>query len=324
MKKLIKNISDVISEDLEIYNKFIVESLDSKVELINTILKYIIKFKGKQFRPLLCILSARIAGQPNDTTFLSASTVEILHVATLLHDDVVDGSNLRRGWPTVNKIWNGKLAILVGDYMFSRSLNNISQLNSLDHIKTLANISQRLSEGEILQIENAINKNMSEEIYFQMIADKTASLISASCKLGYISVLNDDKKNNLEKFGENLGIAYQLKDDLFDVIGKLDQTGKPSNLDLKKNIMTLPYIHVINSVSSKSRKNIITKLKFHAKRNDFKQIRNLIYDNGGIEYVYKKIDEYSNIAYDEINRFPESIYKKLLIDTVEFNIDRKF
>ena len=324
MKKLIQNISDVISDDLDVYNKFIINSLDSKVELINTILKYIIKFKGKQLRPILCILSARIAGKPNDTTFLSASTVEILHVATLLHDDVVDGSGLRRGWPTVNKIWNGKLAILVGDYMFSRSLNNISKLNSLEHIKTLSNISQRLSEGDILQIENAINKNMSEEVYFQMIADKTASLISASCKLGYISVSNDDNKNNLENFGEYLGIAYQLKDDLFDVIGKLDQIGKPSSLDLKKNIMTLPYIHVINSVSSKRRNNIVNKLKFHAKRNEFKKIKNLIHENGGIDYVYKKIEEYSNKAYDEINRFPESIYKKLLIDTVEFNIDRKF
>ena len=127
MKKLIKNISDVISDDLNIYNQFVIDSLDSKVELINTILKYIIKFKGKQFRPILCILSARIAGQPNDTTFLSASTVEILHVATLLHDDVVDSSNIRRGWPTINKVWNSKLAILIGDYMFSRSLNNDSK-----------------------------------------------------------------------------------------------------------------------------------------------------------------------------------------------------
>ncbi|MDC1050992.1 polyprenyl synthetase family protein [Candidatus Marinimicrobia bacterium] len=324
MKKLIKNISDVISDDLNIYNQFVIDSLDSKVELINTILKYIIKFKGKQFRPILCILSARIVGEPNDTTFLSASTVEILHVATLLHDDVVDSSNIRRGWPTINKVWNSKLAILIGDYMFSRSLNNISQLDSLEHIKTLANISQRLSEGEILQIENAINKNISEEIYFKMIADKTASLISASCKLGYISVSNDNNKNHLEKFGEYLGIAYQLKDDLFDVIGKLEHTGKPSNLDLKKNIMTLPYIHILNNVSSKKRKNIISKLKFHAKRNDFDNIKNLIYDNGGIDYVNKKIEEYSNMAFDEISKFQDSVYKKLLIDTIEFNIDRKF
>ena len=324
MKTLIKNISNEISDDLLVYNELLVKSLDSKVNLINKILKYVIKFKGKQFRPLLCILSARLVGSPNNTTFLSASTVEMLHVATLLHDDVVDESNIRRGWPTVNRIWNSKLAILIGDYMFSKSLNNISQLENFEHIKILTNLSQRLSEGEILQIENAINKNMSEEIYFKMIADKTASLISASCKLGYISIANDSKKNNIEKFGEYLGIAYQLKDDLFDVLGKLDNIGKPSQLDLKKNMLTLPYIYVINKVSDKEKNKITSNLKYHAKKNNFNEIKSLIIDNGGIEYANKKIEEYSSMAYDQINYFDDSKYKDLLINTIEFNSNRKF
>jgi len=324
MKRLLNNISKNISDDLNSYNDFLVESLDSKVSLINTVLKYVIKFKGKQFRPMLCILSAKIVGSVNNTTFLSASTVEILHVATLLHDDVVDDSDVRRGWPTINKIWSSKLAVLIGDYMFSRSLNNISKLENFEYIKILTNLSQRLSEGEILQIENAINKNMSEDIYFKMISDKTASLISSSCKLGYISVLDDDRKNNIEKFGEYLGIAYQLKDDLFDILGQLDQTGKPSQLDIKKNMLTLPYIHILNKVSDKKRRKVISNLKYHANRNNFNEIKSMISDNGGIDYVNEKIDEFSSKAYDELSVFQDSKYKRLLIDTIEFNSGRKF
>ena len=324
MKKLIKHISNEISNDIDSYNNYLVKSLNSKVNLINKILKYVIKMKGKQFRPILCLLSSRLNGEPNNETYLSASTVEILHVATLLHDDVIDESNVRRGWPTINNIWKSKLAILIGDYMFSRSLNNISNLNNIEHIKILADISQRLSEGEILQIENSINKNMSEEVYFKMISDKTASLISASCKLGYISNSEDDKKVNIENFGEYLGIAYQLKDDLFDVLGKLKDTGKPSSLDLKKNMLTLPYIHILNKVSSRKRKNIISSLKYLTKRNDFKQIKNLIYESGGVEFTEQKIKEFSSKAFDELDCFKESKYKDLLIKTIEFNIDRKF
>jgi len=324
VKKLIKHISNEIKYDLKSYNEYLVNSLDSKVNLINKILRYVIRTKGKQFRPILCLLSSRLNGHPNDKTFLSASTVEILHVATLLHDDVVDDSNIRRGWPTVNNIWKSKLAILIGDYMFSRSLNNISELNTLEHIKILANISQRLSEGEILQIENSINKNMSEDIYFKMISDKTASLISASCRLGYISTSNDEKKINIEKFGEYLGIAYQLKDDLFDVLGKLEDTGKPSQLDLKKNILTLPYIYALSQVPDRKKNRIISNFKYHAKKSNFKFMKNLILDYGGIKYTDKKINEFSSKAYDQLNIFPDSKYKDLLVKTIEFNIDRKF
>ena len=324
MKKLINHISNEISDDLKEYNTYLIESIDSKVGLINKILKYVIKTKGKQFRPILCLLASRLNGKPNDNTYLSASTVEILHVATLLHDDVVDESNIRRGWPTVNSIWKSKLAILIGDYMFSRSLNNMSQLNNLEYINILADISQRLSEGEILQIENSLNKDMSEDIYFKMIADKTASLISASCKLGYITTSHDKRKNNIEKFGEYLGIAYQLKDDLFDVLGKLKDTGKPSQLDLKKNMLTLPYIHILTKVSNKDKKRIISNLKYYSKRNNLKEIENLISDLGGIKFTKQKIEEFSSRAYDELNHFSESKYKRLLVKTIDFNIGRKF
>ncbi len=321
MKKIINHISRELKEDIALYNKYLNNSLESKVSLINKVLKYVIKFKGKQFRPLLCILSSKLAGKSNEMTFLSASTVEMLHVATLLHDDVVDESYLRRGWPTINKIWGNKLSILIGDYMFSKSLDNIASFNDFEHIKILSNISRRLSEGEILQIENAKTKNMSEDIYFKMISDKTASLISASCKLGYMSVLNDIKKNNLEKFGEYLGIAYQLKDDLFDVLGKLEETGKPAMLDLKRNMLTLPYIYVLNNVKNKNK--ILTKIKYFSKKDDFNNLKDLIYNNGGVEYTRKMIEEFSDKAFQELKVFNDSKYKSLLIDTIEFNRTRK-
>ena len=321
MKKIINHISRELKDDIVLYNEYLSNSLESKVGLINKVLRYVIKFKGKQFRPLLCILSSKLAGKSNEMTFLSASTVEMLHVATLLHDDVVDESYLRRGWPTINKIWGNKLSILIGDYMFSKSLDNIASFNDFEHIKILSNISRRLSEGEILQIENAKTKNMSEDIYFKMISDKTASLISASCKLGYISVLNDIKKNNLEKFGEYLGIAYQLKDDLFDVLGKLEETGKPAMLDLKRNMLTLPYIYVLNNVKNKNK--ILTKIKYFSKKDDFKNLKDLIYSNGGVEYTQKMIEQFSDKAFEELKVFNDSKYKSLLIDTIEFNRIRK-
>ena len=322
MKKIINHISSELKDDLEKYNKYLEKSLESNVNLINKVMKYVIKFKGKQFRPLLCILSARLVGKSNDMTYLSASTVEMLHVATLLHDDVVDKSYIRRGWPTINKIWGNKLSVLIGDYMFSKSLSNISSFNNFEHIKILSDISRRLSEGEILQIEHAKFKNMSEDIYFEMISDKTASLISASCKLGYLSVANDDKKNNIEKFGEYLGIAYQLKDDLFDVIGKLEDIGKPAMLDLKRNMLTLPYIYVINNLDKKDK--ILSKIKYYAKKNDYNNLRDIIYSNGGIDYTKQMIDKFSNKAYNQLKEFEDSKYKSLLIDSIEFNMERKF
>ena len=324
MNNLIKTIKREISSELNQYDSILIDSLNSDVKLINTILKYILKYKGKQFRPILSILSSKLENNPNDMTYISAATVEMLHVATLLHDDVVDDAKIRRGWPTVNSIWKSKLAILVGDYMFSRSLSNIVKLKDLECIEILADISNRLSKGEILQIENAINKEMSEKVFFKMIGDKTASLISASCKLGFLSVNKSNKKENISNFGEYLGIAYQLKDDLFDVMGKLDQMGKQTNLDLKKNLLTLPYIYVLNSVSMSDKKMIVRKMKYSSRKKDFKTVRKLVENYGGIEYTENKIKEFSDKAINELSVFDHSRYKDLLIEMLNFNLIRNY
>tara|TARA_B100002052_G_scaffold85758_1_gene78792 strand:+ start:3890 stop:4864 length:975 start_codon:yes stop_codon:yes gene_type:complete len=324
MQSLIKNISKELNDELKHYDAVLVNSLNSDVKLINTILKYILKYKGKQFRPILSILSSKLENKPNEMTYVASATVEMLHVATLLHDDVVDDATVRRGWPTANSIWKSKLAILVGDYMFSRSLNNIVKLKNLECIEILANISNRLSKGEILQIENAINKEMSEEVFFKMIGDKTASLISASCKLGFITVNKSSKKENIGNFGEYLGIAYQLKDDLFDVMGKMDDTGKQSNLDLKKNLLTLPYIYVLNSVKSSEKRKIIRKMKYSSRKKDFKAVKKIIENYGGIEYTENKIKEFSKKALEELNVFENSKYKDMLVEMLNFNLVRKY
>ena len=323
MKKIIKKISIELEYEISQYNNYLKELLNSDVKLINTVLKYVMKIKGKQFRPLLCILSAKLEGEPNKKTYISAASVEMLHVATLLHDDVVDDSNIRRGWPTSSSIWKSKLSILVGDYMFSRSLNSIMKLKNIECIEILAGVSDRLSKGEILQIENSIKKNMSEETYFKMISDKTASLISASCKMGILSLTQNERKNNLQRFGEYLGVAYQLKDDLFDVMGRIDKIGKPTNLDLKKNMLTLPYIFTINSLEKKKRKKIINRLRYYASRKELKEIKKIIINSGGINYTENKIKDYSQMAIDELKDYPDSKYKSLLIDMVNFNVYRE-
>ena len=325
MNEIIKEITHELQDDIVKYEAILKDSLKSNVKLINMVVNYAIKRKGKQFRPLLCILCSRLNNLlPNDSTFLSAATVEILHVATLLHDDVVDDAYIRRSWPSVNKIWKNKLSILIGDYMFSKSLNIISKLDKIENIRLLASISDRLSEGEILQIEKAKKKEMTEDVYYKMISDKTASLISGACYLGYVSNGSNMHKENIKNFGEYLGIAYQLKDDLFDVVGKLDEIGKSSNLDLKKNMLTLPYIYAINHMGNDKKKHVISKLKYYYNRKDIKEIKKIIINSGGIEYTESKIKEYSQRAIIELNVFDKSKYKDLLIKTIEFNLNRKF
>ena len=297
-----------INEDFEKFNYFLEKNLHSRVNIINSITKYLIKNKGKQFRSILCLLCSRLTGEKvNELCFLSASTVEILHVATLLHDDVVDDSDIRRGWPTVNKIWKNKLSILIGDYLFSKSLTNISKFNDLNCVDILSDISKRLSEGEIMQIEKAINKNMNEKEYFKMISDKTASLISASCYLGLYST-NKDKElcSAIKDFGEYLGIAYQIKDDLFDIIGNINNTGKRSNLDLKKNMLTLPYIHALSQLNSIEKTKFLNKIKKYVSKSDISNIKKMIIDLGGIEYTENKIIEISDKAREILDKFPKS------------------
>jgi len=323
MKSMLNEISKPIESNLEKFDSHFIKSLGSDVKTINTIVNYLVRKKGKRLRPRLSLLSAKICGGINLKTYKVASLLEILHVATLVHDDVVDDSDLRRGWPSVGRLWKNKLSILVGDYLFSKALTNMADIDSLDSVKILADLASRLSQGEILQIEKALSKNINEEIYFKMISDKTASLFSASCKLGAVTATTDlTKINALSQFGEFLGQAFQIKDDLFDIVGNIGNTGKPSGYDLKKNMLTLPLIHIFDKKTNLEKRLFKLNLKLMLRKNNFNKIKNTIINEGGIEYAESKLLEVSKKARQELEIFEDSDLKEALITVLEFNLLR--
>ena len=315
----IKEVPKYLKHDIELFNKMIRDSLDTNVKLINNVISYVLKNKGKQLRPLLCCLSARLIGTSNKKTYLASALVEIIHIATLLHDDVVDKSDYRRGWPTVHKIWKNKLTILIGDYMFSKSLINMVDLDNIKSLKLFSKTAKKLSEGEILQIEKSLAGKMTEEIYFQMVRDKTASLFSCSCALGGLSVNCSDKQYKaLYEFGEKLGIAFQIKDDIFDFIGEKGIIGKPIGFDVKKNMITLPLIHLMSKLGNNEGKKMLRKIK-----NRKVNTKDVLSQYGSIDYTIKILKKISNEAVGALEIFPDSIEKKYLIECLEFNLKRE-
>ena len=316
-------VTSPINDYIIRFEKVYTQSLHSDVKLINTIIRYISRKKGKQLRPRLCLLSAKLCGEPTENTYRAAALIEMIHVATLIHDDVVDDADLRRGWPSVNRVWKNKLSILVGDFMFSKALTNMIHLKDFDALDILSSTAQRLSQGEIQQIEKAIKKNMTEEVYYQMVSDKTASLFSAACKLGVMTVTEDnDKREALAKFGEKFGLVFQIKDDLLDITGNVEGLGKPAGFDLKKNILTLPLIHLFEKLDSSDSKRVKRQLRNHVKKSELKEIRMLVENHGGIQFAEKQIDRLSKEAQDELNIFPDSVYKDALLAALQFNSHR--
>ncbi len=321
--ELQKIVTAPIRENLIRFEEVYRESLHSDVKLINTIIRYISRKKGKQLRPHLCLLSAGLCGEPNKNTYRAAALIEMIHVATLIHDDVVDDANLRRGWPSINRVWKNKLSILVGDFMFSKALSNMIHLKDFDALEILSSTAERLSQGEIQQIEKAIKKNMTEEIYYQMVSDKTASLFSAACKLGVMTVTEDnDKREALANFGEKFGLVFQIKDDLLDITGNVEGLGKPAGFDLKKNILTLPLIYLFENLPPSEAKLVKRQLNNHVKKSEIRKIRKLIDKHGGIQFAENQIDRVSEEAQDELNIFPDSVYKNSLLAALKFNSHR--
>ncbi len=316
-------VTSPIRENLIRFEAVYRESLHSDVKLINTIIRYISRKKGKQLRPRLCLLSAGLCGEPTENTYRAAALIEMIHVATLIHDDVVDDANLRRGWPSINRVWKNKLSILVGDFMFSKALTNMIHLKDFDALDILSSTAERLSQGEIQQIEKAIKKNMTEKIYYQMVSDKTASLFSAACKLGVMTVTEDnDKREALAKFGEKFGLVFQIKDDLLDITGNVEGLGKPAGFDLKKNILTLPLIYLFENLPASEVKVVKRQLNNHVKKSEIREIRKLIEKHGGIQFAENQIDRLAKEAQDELNIFSDSVYKDSLLAALKFNSHR--
>ena len=324
MKSLLDKLSNSIQPEMVEFNRSFKASLYSDVKLINTVIGYISRKKGKQLRPCLCLLTAKMCGELTPHTYKGAALIEMIHVATLIHDDVVDESDLRRGWPSVSQIWKNKISILVGDFMFSKALSNMITLRNFDALEILSSTAERLSQGEILQIEKALKKEMTEDVYYQMVGDKTASLFSASCEIGAITTnANAKQQKAMAIFGEKLGIAFQIRDDLFDIMGTVDAIGKPIGFDVKKNMLTLPLIHMFEIVGDNKKKTLQRKLKKHASRKDIHAIGKLIETHGGIKYATEQMERISQEAMDELNIFPDSEYKEALCIAVKFNLGRK-
>ena len=314
----------IIQSELKQFEIQFRHAVKSNVSLLDKIMQFIVKRKGKQLRPMFVLLSAKLGGQVNDQTYRAASLVELLHTATLVHDDVVDESFERRGFFSINALWKNKIAVLVGDYLLSKGL-----LLSLDNgdfkvLQILSAAVKQMSEGELLQIEKARNLNLSEEIYFEIIRNKTASLVASSCAAGASTTFTDEALiNKMKNFGENAGIAFQIKDDLFDY-GTSD-IGKPTGNDIKEKKLTLPLIYTLNKVDSSLRKKIIYIVKNEG--SDKRKVRFAIDEvqkAGGIEYAQNKMFYYRDKALQLLHEFPESEVRNGLEELVRYTTDRNY
>ncbi len=299
------------------------QSMKSKVPLLDKITHYIIRRKGKQMRPMFIFLTAKMLGEMNDRSYDAASLVELLHTATLVHDDVVDDANERRGFFSVNALWKNKIAVLVGDYMLSRVLLLSIEKKNVRLLEVVARAVREMSEGELLQIEKARRLDITEEIYFEVIRQKTASLIATCCEAGAISVDREDMSERMRNFGELVGLAFQIKDDIFDY-GTSGKIGKPTGLDIRERKMTLPLIYTLNTAPKEVRKELINIVK--NKNEKTKQVRRaveLVIQYGGIEYARTKMLELKAQALDLLTDIPESEAKNSLIGLVEYTTTRE-
>lgn len=315
---------DLIADELQIFEKKFADSVKSNTPLLDRIMKYIIKRKGKQLRPMFVFLSAKLHGPVNESTYRAAALVELLHTATLVHDDVVDESLERRGFFSINALWKNKIAVLVGDYLLAKGLLLSTSSNDFRHLHILSDAVKQMSEGELLQLEKSRSLNLKEEIYFEIIRSKTASLLSSACAVGAWSTSNNEYiTERMKIFGEKTGIAFQIKDDLFDY-GNED-VGKPTGNDLKEKKLTLPLIYTLNNIASSERKKIIYILK--NQNRDHEKIRHVLQqvtETGGIKYANKKMNEYRDEAIKVLHEFPESNIRKGLEELVVYTTDRKY
>ncbi|MDP4266223.1 MAG: polyprenyl synthetase family protein [Bacteroidota bacterium] len=320
----LNEIKKPINDEIDIFNSKFKASLKSSVMLLDKISMYLIKSKGKQMRPIFILLSANICGKINESTYRFATMVELLHTATLIHDDVVDDSYKRRGFFSINALWKNKVAVLVGDYLLSKGL--LISLNNDDFktLKLISNTVKSMSEAEILQIQKARKLDIEEDIYFEIIRKKTASLISTCCAGAAMSVNSSEEIiNKMQLIGEYIGIAFQIKDDLFDYEEEDTLLGKPRRIDIKEQKMTLPLIYLLKNSGYTQKKEIINIIKNHNTDNDkISKVIELVKSSGGIEYTKNKMLKYQNKALELINDFPPSVYKNSLEQLIYFTVNR--
>ncbi|MCU0369294.1 MAG: polyprenyl synthetase family protein [Cyclobacteriaceae bacterium] len=323
MSKQLDKIKAPVAREMEEFEQKFRASMKTRILLLDKIMTYIVKRKGKQMRPLFVFLSAGACGVINESTYRGASLIELVHTASLVHDDVVDNSNYRRGFFSVNALWKNKIAVLVGDFLLTRGLFLAMEYKNYDLLAICTEAVKEMSEGELLQMEKARQLDIKEEIYYEIIRQKTASLIASCCAVGASSSgAPAEVISKMKQFGEYVGMAFQIKDDLFDYGD--DEIGKPLGIDIKEKKMTLPLIYALSKASWLEKRRIIRIIRNHSE--DSKKVREVIEfvkKSGGIEYATKVMEQFYQKSLTLLNELPASDYKTSLSELVKFTIDRK-
>lgn len=325
-KRIPKNLKEIktpISEELKHFEQKFKQEMKNDVPLLDKVTSYILKRKGKQMRPMFVLLSARLSGEITEKTYTGAALIELLHTATLVHDDVVDDSFERRGFFSINALWKNKVAVLVGDYLLSRGLLMSIDNDCTDLLRITSSAVKAMSEGEMLQIEKARRLDIQEDIYFDIIKKKTASLIASACACGACSAGAEQQQvNDMWNFGEKIGIAFQLKDDLLDY-GDGD-IGKPKGIDIKEKKMTLPLIYALNHANNKDKRRLINTVKNNNNNKDkVKEVIDYVVGSGGIEYAQQKMLDYRQSALNYLESLPDSEIKNSLGQLIMYTTERK-
>lgn len=324
MGRNLDRIKAPILTELNDFERKFRETLRSPVALMDRVTYYIVRRKGKQMRPMFVFLSAKACGPVNDNTYVAASLIEILHTASLVHDDVVDESYERRGFFSINALWKNKIAVLVGDYFLSKGLLIALKHKQYRILEITSNAVQALSEGELLQIEKARRLDIDEAVYFEVIRQKTASLIAAACQAGAASVTDDEETLGImHDFGEKIGIAFQIRDDLFD-FGTAD-VGKPRGIDIKEKKMTLPLIHALNNTNKTERRRIIRLIKKHADQPDkVAEVIRFVHASEGLSYARQAMHRYRDEAFELLHRLPAGEARQSLEELVNYVVEREY
>lgn len=323
MPATLKDIKSPIAQELEIFEQRFRDAMKSKVPMLDRITYYIVQRKGKQMRPMFVLLAAKLHGMITDKTYHAASLVELLHTATLVHDDVVDDSMKRRGFFSINALWKNKIAVLVGDFLLSKGLLISVDNDHFDLLKIMSSAVREMSEGELLQMEKARRLDIEEDVYFEIIRQKTATLIASACACGTASTTDvPEAIDRMHMFGEKVGIAFQIKDDLFDYGSH--EIGKPKGIDIKERKMTLPLIYALNNASRSDKRRLINIVKNHNENpRKVDEVIQYVRQSGGIEYTEKVMERYKQEALDILMTYPPSDARDSLEEMIRYTTERK-
>lgn len=319
----IDSIKEPILSELKEFDRFFKDSMRSQVMLVDMIARYVVRQKGKRVRPMLVMLSAKACGDLNESTFRGATLVEILHTATLVHDDVVDDAETRRGLASINAVWKNKVAVLMGDYLLSRGLLLALEHDDYYFLRATSQAVKRMSEGELLQIQKSRQLDINEPTYLKIISDKTASLLGTCTDIGCASVTdNTEQRSMMRRYGENLGMAFQIRDDLLDYLGRKSIIGKPTGIDLKEKKLTLPLIHSLDNADRRDARQALRAIRNGAKPKDVKWIVDFVRSHGGIDYAVSKAESFATSAREDLAPLGESNAKSALLRFVDFVMER--